>query len=168
MKKGDQEIDPNRYKVSPRTLIFIFDNNDRVLMIKGGAQKKRWAGYFNAIGGHIEADEDILEAAQRELFEETGIKDAEIHFCGQIMISESNTAGVALFLFRGKYSQADLISSTEGELHWLTLNQTNDLPVVEDLRIIMPLVYAYRPGDPMIIGKYIFDGEGKLKVSLQR
>jgi 8-oxo-dGTP pyrophosphatase MutT (NUDIX family) len=44
---------------------------------------------YNGIGGHIEAGEDILEAAQRELNEETGISQVELSICGQIMIDVS-------------------------------------------------------------------------------
>ena len=83
MKIVDQGIDPKRFQVIPRNLIFLFDSEGRILLIKGTKDKERWAGVYNGIGGHMELNEDILDAAQRELHEETGIEDAKIYLCGQ-------------------------------------------------------------------------------------
>ena len=63
----------------PRTLIFLTSTNpatgaDEVLLLKGAATKRLWAGKFNGIGGHVEADEDVHAAAVRELREETRLK----------------------------------------------------------------------------------------------
>lgn len=53
--KSDQRIDDQeRYLVVPRTLVFLFDEQDRVLLLKGAENKIRWAGLYNGIGGHVE------------------------------------------------------------------------------------------------------------------
>ena len=63
----DQGFDDRKYHVIPRTLIFLFDSLNRVLLIKGSDKKQRWPGKYNGVGGHIESGEDILEAALRVL-----------------------------------------------------------------------------------------------------
>lgn len=166
MPKTDQGIQQKRYHVVPRTLIFLFDDNDRVLMLKGSPQKRLWAGLFNGIGGHIEKGEDILEAAYRELFEETGIANIPLRLCGQVMIDVSDMLGVAIFIFRGELTTAVLEPSLEGSLVWVSINALENFPLVEDLPVLIPKVAAHQANSDIIIGKYAYGLDGKLLVSL--
>jgi len=151
----------------PRTLIFLFDDNDRVLLIKGSSQKKLWSGLFNAIGGHIERSEDVIEAAYRELEEETGISDVLLRVCGIITIDINEHAGVGLFLFKGTYFGEALTDSSEGKLFWKSINNLNGDELVEDLPVLLPRVVKHKPADPLIIGKYYYNNQGNLIVNLQ-
>jgi len=166
MPADDQKIHTNRYKVVPRTLVFLFDSTNRVLLIKGSSNKRLWSGLYNGIGGHIEVGENIQEAAVRELKEETGIINCPLQFCGQIMVDVTPETGVSLFIFRGTYQDEVIISSSEGELTWIPLDAIENLRLVEDLPRLIPLVAAHQPDSPVIIGKYSYDQEGKLRISL--
>lgn len=166
---GLQQItNSDRYTVVPRTLIFIFDGKGRVLLIKGSPRKKLWSGLSNGIGGHIEAGEDIYESASRELYEETGLSDIPLNYCGQIMINVKNDLGVSLFLFRGQYTGEILSSSKEGKISWIEIDTLESGPVVEDLPLLIPLIYRFKVGDPIIIGKYDYDQDGKIIASLRQ
>ena len=162
----DQGFDDTKYHVIPRTLIFLFDSHDRVLLIKGADTKHRWPGKYNGIGGHIEAGEDILEAALRELQEEAGITDVELRQIGEIMIQISDNAGVAVFIFRGEYEKTDFTTSQEGDLEWIKISDLNKIPIVEDLPVLLPRIIFHNACDAMIIGKYSYDENGKLCISL--
>lgn len=60
-------------------IIATADNKSKVLLIQRG--KSPYKGYWAFPGGRIEQkDKDILEAAQRELKEETNIADVELKF----------------------------------------------------------------------------------------
>ena len=74
MPSSEQGIDVKRFSVVPRSLIFLFNDQDQVLLIKGSPEKHIWADKYNGLGGHIEPGEDILEGALRELAEESGDK----------------------------------------------------------------------------------------------
>ncbi len=167
MPVSDQGASDNRYMVVPRNLIFLFDDKDRVLLIKGSSQKKLWSGLYNAIGGHIERGEDVIEGAYRELKEETGISDVLLQVCGLITIDVSECAGVLLFLFKGIYNEKAFTNSSEGKLFWKSINVTNYDELVEDLLVLLPRVVKHEPGDPLIIGKYHYDKQGNMIVNLQ-
>jgi 8-oxo-dGTP diphosphatase len=165
--KSDQGIDHVRYQVVPRVLIFLFDQQNRVLLLKGSPQKRLWAGLFNGIGGHIEAGEDILEAAQRELFEETGISELSLDFCGQIMVDVSPEVGVAIFILKKVYQGTTLSKSNEGSLAWVDVDDLDTVPLVEDLPVLLPKVAQQGPSSKMIIAKYTYGTGGDLRISFR-
>jgi 8-oxo-dGTP diphosphatase len=139
MKLSDQGFNSNRYKVILRTLIFIF-YKDNILLLKGAKNKKIWANQFNGIGGHVEPGEDIFSAAQRELFEETGITCDSLKQNGIIIIDINNSEGIMIHIFSGNVQSNKIVSSKEGELHWIPLNQLNNYPLVDDLYEIIPMI----------------------------
>ncbi len=93
----EQNLDRARYKVIPRTLIFIFHEDEVLLINKIGSNI--WDGKSNVLGGHIENGEDIISSAQRELLEEAGLSAVELNYCGNIMITAEKDLGIALHLF---------------------------------------------------------------------
>ena len=161
MPVGDQGYRADRFQVIPRSLIFIFNDKGEVLLLKGAKDKKIWAGAYNGIGGHVEAGEDILTSARRELMEETGLTNAGLCLCGQVMVEVDEQHGIALFIFKGLYNGGELKASDEGGLEWVNLEDISKLPLVEDLPELLPRVSQYIEGDPLIIGKYQYQN-GKL------
>jgi 8-oxo-dGTP diphosphatase len=127
----------NRFMVIPKTLIFVF-NGDQVLLIKGGAKKKWWSGFYNGVGGHVEYGEDISKAARRELKEETSLEVGEIILCAVAMIDDSESTGSVVFMFKTEYTTGELVQTDEGELEWLRVKDLEQYPVLEDLKILIP------------------------------
>src|SRR5512139_3317745 len=101
MPVSDQGVDPTRYTLIPRTLIFL-TRGDRVLLLKGAANKRRWAGLYNGIGGHLERGEDVLGSARRELAEETGLDCPGLWLCGTVIVDTGESPGISVFVLHGE------------------------------------------------------------------
>ena len=163
MPKSDQGVDPSRYQIIPRTLIFV-TKGEQVLLLKGAATKRIWAGKYNGIGGHIEQGEDAAGAARRELLEETGLRVDDLRLCGTLIVDASPGVGIGIFIFRARYSGGDLIESTEGKLEWHSVDGLDNLRLVEDLPVLLPRVIALRPDSAPFSARSFYDEQGQLQV----
>ena len=167
MPSEDQAFNGHRYVIIPRTLIFLFNTEGDVLLLKGDKAKRLWPGLYNGIGGHVEPGEDLLSAAERELFEEAGIDGVFLYLCGQIMVYVEDRTGVGVFIFKGKFDEMPFRSSSEGVLEWISMTKLSDYPLVEDLKIILPLVANHHLGESLLIGKSAYNEHDDLEISFR-
>ena len=153
----------------PRTLIFVTSANpvtgaEEVLLLQGAATKRLWAGKFNGIGGHVEADEDVHAAAVRELREETGLAVDALTLRGVVHIDTGRDErgprpGVMMFVFTGRAPARDVHETPEGAPAWIPMEKIVDHALVDDLYQLIPL--ALGPG-PLFYGHYAPDEQGRM------
>lgn len=163
MPVEDQGVTKDRYMVIPRTLIFL-TRGDRVLLIKGAPDKRLWANRYNGIGGHVEIGEDLLSSARRELFEETQLEPADLMLVGIVMVDTQETTGIGIFIFRGECLQGEGKPSKEGGLEWVELDQVDNLPLVEDLTVLLPRIFAWKKGDAPFFARSFYNDQEKICV----
>jgi 8-oxo-dGTP diphosphatase len=161
MNIADQGAARDRHHVVPRTLVFLTSINPatdarEVLLLQGAAGKRLWAGRYNGLGGHVEANEDVLAAAQRELLEEAGQHANALTMRGVVHVQTAPGApGVMLFVFYGEAESRDVVATIEGAPVWLPLNALDGLPLVDDLPMLLaralgsgPLFFAHYAPQP--------------------
>lgn len=160
MPQSDQGVTNDRYMLIPRTAIFV-RRGEEYLLIKGAPTKRLWAGKYNGLGGHVERGEDALSAAQRELLEEAGIH-ADLWLCGTVIV-DAGEAGICLFVFVGENAQGEVRASKEGLVEWVPIEAVGQLPVVEDLPILLERIHRMRKGNPPFFARSYYE-DGKLTV----
>jgi len=156
MPASDQGVDPTRYTLIPRVLIFL-TCGDGVLLLKGAPTKRIWPNLYNGIGGHIEQGEDILAAARRELYEETQLSVKDLWLCGVVTVDTGVNPGIGIFIVKGECPTGEPVPSAEGKPEWIPLSEVNDLPLVEDLYTLLPRVFEVRRGQPPFSARYYYD-----------
>jgi len=163
-----QGVSQERYTLIPRVLVFPVDEKGHVLLLKGASNKKIWANLWNGPGGHLEAGESVLDAARRELLEETGLCAAKFIQCAQIIVETGSNPGIIFFVFKAKQLSGKLRGSVEGDLAWFTQNQALRLKLVEDLYTLLPLVMHHRANEKPYFGFYSYDENDQLNMRFSR
>ncbi|GAA4839001.1 hypothetical protein GCM10023310_15990 [Paenibacillus vulneris] len=102
-------------------VLMIYNHSmDRLLMCK--RLKNPYKGLSNLTGGKIEAGESSIEAAYRELLEETGIskEDVTLH---HVMDFTYYLQQCYVEVYAGRLKHDVAVSGDENELYWSDLDQ---------------------------------------------
>lgn len=144
-------------KVIPAVLVYLRQEG-QVLMIhrnsKAPGRVDYHEGKWNGLGGKLEKDESPLEAALREVEEESGLKLAsdQIRSLGVLQFpnfkSHKNEDWV-VFVFTGEVnpdqSQNLIRTSQEGDLHWIPIQDLSALNLWPGDRHFIPYVMKSKP-----------------------
>lgn len=100
-------------------IVVFCQNADKMLMCK--RRKNPYKGLSNFVGGKIEENENGLDAAYRELEEETTISRNDI-ILSHLMDFTYHLGNCYLEVYVGKLNRAINVSGDENELYWTTLD----------------------------------------------
>jgi 8-oxo-dGTP diphosphatase len=94
--------------------------------------------FWTSLGGHLESNEinNPREACIREIFEESGLqemdlKELELKY---ILFRQKEDEIRIQYVFFGRTDKSELISSDEGELHWINETEIKDLNISTIIR----------------------------------
>lgn len=101
---------------------------------KDDPNEGKWLG----VGGKLEEGETVDECAEREVFEETGIKDASLKRIGLIHFRSDIYPDEDMYLYKGnikeKFQPEEI---NEGELVWIPKEKVMSLPLWEGDRVFL-------------------------------
>ena len=107
--------------------------DDRLLLIERGKEPDK--GKWGLPGGLVEEGETIIEAAQRELMEETGIEGENGRVIDRfVMRSEDGKFNYSLTVVRLDWVEGEAVAASDAAAAgWFSLHQIADLPKSPDL-----------------------------------
>ena len=102
-------------------VILVYNKDeDKILMCK--RKKEPYKGKFNLVGGKVEQNEGELQAAYRELREETGITDNDI-ILTHIMNFQYKITDMELEVFMGILNKNVNLVEEVNKLYWFDKNE---------------------------------------------
>lgn len=102
-------------------VIVVFDKNmENTLMCKRA--KEPYLGMYNLVGGKIEKENDGLNEAYRELFEETNIRKDDINLI-HFMNIEYKTMNKLLEVYYGTLNKEVKLIEEVNKLEWVLIDE---------------------------------------------
>ena len=103
-------------------VILVYNKNEeKILMCK--REKEPYKGKFNLVGGKVEQGEKELDAAYRELQEETGITNNDITLT-HIMNFQYKMSDMELEVYAGKLNKDVQLKEEINKLYWIDKNES--------------------------------------------
>ncbi len=122
--------------------------------------KKDWKGY-TLPGGHVEKDESIVDAVVREMQEETGLTVLNPRLCG-VKHFPIEDGRYIVFLFEAEEFEGEIVSSEEGQMHWVNKEELSNVNLVNDFHELIQVMMD----ENMCEFQYVIE-DGKWKAVLK-
>lgn len=153
-----------RWMVSPRTLCFVF-NGDDVLLMKRGPHRRIFPNKYNGLGGHVERDEDVRTSITREVLEESGLVIHDLRLCGVHHIDAGAETGIFVFVFVAQSESRDLtVETDEGTLEWVNIRTVGGLDLVDDVNEVLNRIQKMSVDAPPYFAHVSYDEADNLVI----
>lgn len=140
------------------TVLCLICNGERYLL--QDRIKNDWRG-LTLPGGHVEANEFIVDAVIREMKEETGLTVLNPKLCG-IKQFPIDGGRYLVFLFKAYEFSGNLISSEEGQVLWVHKDEIANRNTVSDFNELIDVMLS----DELTEFQYVIEDD-KWKVVLK-
>ena len=118
------------------TVLCLIQDGNRILL--QNRVKEDWKGYTFP-GGHVEPGESFVDAVIREMKEETGLTITNPRLVGVKQFPIENGQYIVL-LFKATEFEGTVISSDEGEMEWIDINDLSKVNVVDDFHDLLKVL----------------------------
>lgn len=107
---------------------------------KNDMNEGKWIG----VGGHVEENETINQAAIREIKEETGLDVHSLSCCGEVLFINDDYQEM-MYVYEITDFSGELIECDEGELRWIPIKDIYNYPMWEGDKAFLPKVINHEP-----------------------
>ncbi len=141
----------NRTERAEFTVLCLIQEGNKILL--QNRVKEDWKGY-TLPGGHVEPGESFVDAAIREMREETGL---EIYNPRMVGIKQFPIEGgrYIVLLFKTESFKGNVVSSNEGEMEWIEYDRLSEVNTVNDLDELLKVMNT----PELTEFQYIVDGD---------
>lgn len=125
-------------KATVGAVCFVVNDQHLLLLQRNhGAFLGKWDGP----GGLVEFGETPVEAAVRELAEETGLRAESCELRAQLLLyNVENRLAVSSYLFVTDEWSGDLTESEEGRAEWIPIHRIHETDLIDFMHLTLPLV----------------------------
>jgi len=111
----------------------VVNNNGEVLVVN------QWGKSWSLPKGHIDSGEDMISAAKREIYEESGIKEENLEFIKELGNYKRYKSGndkselkhIFMFLFKTNQTDLEPIDPHNPEARWIKKEKVADLLTIQ-------------------------------------
>ena len=128
MERSESAVFTNMCMVRDGSRVLVINRND-----------PGWPGLAFP-GGHVEKGEAFADSVIREVYEETGLTIEQPRLCGIKQFRTEENSRYIVLLYRTDRFTGELISSGEGEVFWLTLEQLDQYPQTPDFEQVVEVM----------------------------
>ncbi len=118
------------------TVLCLIQDGNRILL--QNRVKEDWKGYTFP-GGHVEPGESFVDAVVREMKEETGLTITNPRLVGVKQFPIENGRYIVM-LFKATEFEGTVISSDEGEMEWIDIDDLSKVNVVDDFHDLLKVL----------------------------
>lgn len=153
------------------TLAYILSpDGSAVLMThRIGRASDEQFGKYNGLGGHLEADEDVVSGMLREIREESTLEVKKMELRGTVNWTGFGPHGedwLTFVFLVTEFTGTPLSRNEEGTLSWIHLEEFSKYPMWEGDKYFLPLVFD---GDPRPFHGYMpYDNDRPVSWSYSR
>ncbi|HWI65820.1 MAG TPA: NUDIX domain-containing protein [Symbiobacteriaceae bacterium] len=114
-------------------------SDGQILLMEAPWHGNRWS----VIGGKVDAGETPEEAVRREVWEETGLTLTHLREAGHYLLTnQQGDEATCVYVFVSTSQTGELRGSHEGIPSWHSLATLHALPMIDYVRLLLPLVLA--------------------------
>lgn len=137
------------------TMVMVYDGNKRLVMDR---LKEDWPG-LTFPGGKVRPKESFMEAAIREVKEETGLTVRNLKLCG-LKQWKSDERYLVVF-FKTDDFEGEIMSSPEGPVFWIERQDLENYRLANDFA---DMVKIFESDELTEFYYYLEDGEWKYRL----
>lgn len=144
--------------VSPRVISYCVKDG-KVIFLKR-IDNSPWKDTYMPIGGHIDPDEDVISASDREFEEETGLKAKNTKLKGIVHQTGFFGKDVLLFVTQCDCEEGELIPNDEGVPEWLEISKLKSIKTIKNSIRLLNLTQNLKNNQIFFVVSK-FDGKDK-------